>query len=496
MSYVDFTTTQGDIVIQLYDSVAPQTVANFLSYANNMVVGQGYTDSFFHRLVRGFVLQGGGFDETPAATNPGTITTSAPVQNEFNPAFSNVAGTIAMAKVGNDPNSATDQFFFNLADNSANLDKQNGGFTVFGAVTAATWPVVMQIALLPIVNAGSPFDSLPVQNFVAGQTSLNYNNFVIVNKVTVGSGTAPCYAAGTRLRTARGEVAVEALREGDLMLCHSGRRAPLRWLGRSRVEAASHPRPWDVNPVRILAEAFADGVPGRDLVLSPDHAVFVDGVLIPVRHLVNDATIVQEAVRRISYFHVELDSHDVLLAEGLPCESYLDTDNRGAFDNVVTWALHPQFSPVDRADFAAHTCAPLVERGPLLATIRALLLARANRIGFLTSQLLEIAIENPGRLSVIVPAGAARIHLVSPCGFPPGELRRLGAAITEIILDGLPLDLDSSELSAGFHASKWTPNGAWRWTDGCGVILLDPVDRPSLIELEVMWVERSGCLVA
>jgi hypothetical protein len=84
-------------------------------------------------------------------------------------------------------------------------------------------------------------------------------------------------------------------------------------------------------PVRIASDAFGPGVPGRAVMLSPDHAVFVDGALIPVRHLVNGRTVAQVAVDQVTYWHVELARHDVLLAEGLPCESFLDTGNRGAF---------------------------------------------------------------------------------------------------------------------------------------------------------------------
>jgi hypothetical protein len=85
--------------------------------------------------------------------------------------------------------------------------------------------------------------------------------------------------------------------------------------------------------VRVRAGAFGVGVPNRDLLLSPDHAVYFEGCLIPVRHLINGRTIAQEKVDRVSYYHVELTRHAVLLAEGLACESYLDTGNRGAFED-------------------------------------------------------------------------------------------------------------------------------------------------------------------
>ncbi len=97
-----------------------------------------------------------------------------------------------------------------------------------------------------------------------------------------------------------------------------------------------------VRPVRIAAHAFADGLPHRDLLVSPEHALFVDGVLIPAHRLLNHSSVTQDAPAAAEYFHVELDRHEVLLAEGLPAESYLDTGNRTMFANAPLVALHPE----------------------------------------------------------------------------------------------------------------------------------------------------------
>jgi hypothetical protein len=120
--------------------------------------------------------------------------------------------------------------------------------------------------------------------------------------------------------------------------------------------------------MRVVAGAFGDGLPHRGLFLSPDHAVFIDGVFIPIRYLVNGRTIRQEPRAAVSYWHVELERHDVLLAEGLPSESYLDTGNRCAFVNGgVAVQMHP--------DFALHVwdtkaCALLVRDGVKLHAAR------------------------------------------------------------------------------------------------------------------------------
>ncbi len=153
-------TNVGAIDIALYDAAAPRTVANFLAYVNS---GK-YVNSFVHRSVPDFVIQGGGFAWNDAAAAPVAITTFAPIANEFNVARSNKRGTIAMAKIGGDPNSATSQWFINLADNASALDGQNGGFTVFGEVSVGSMAVVDAIARLPLVNAGGVLNEFVTEN--------------------------------------------------------------------------------------------------------------------------------------------------------------------------------------------------------------------------------------------------------------------------------------------------------------------------------------------
>ncbi|GJQ27256.1 MAG: hypothetical protein HBSAPP02_22880 [Phycisphaerae bacterium] len=148
---VRLSTTLGDMVFELVDD-APITTANFLQY----VTDGFYNGTIFHRVVPGFVVQGGGFlpgNVQPAGLRP-------PIQNEFSPSRSNVRATVAMAKLGGDPNSATSQFFVNLADNSANLDNQNGGFTVFARVVEGM-DVVDAIAAVPL-NGEQPITDVIV----------------------------------------------------------------------------------------------------------------------------------------------------------------------------------------------------------------------------------------------------------------------------------------------------------------------------------------------
>lgn len=151
------------------------------------------------------------------------------------------------------------------------------------------------------------------------------------------SDTVLCYAAGTRIATPAGEVPIEALRVGDLVTCaapQAGAR-PILWVGRIEVHLAGHPQPESAWPIRIRAGALGEGRPRRDLRVSPDHGIYLGGVLVPARLLVDGITIVQERWwASITYLHLELPEHAILLAEGLPAESWLDDGRRGAFDNA------------------------------------------------------------------------------------------------------------------------------------------------------------------
>jgi len=168
-------TTLGDIDIQLLQNVAPRTVANFLNYVNK----KAYDNSFFHRSVAGFVVQGGGFRWQGGVQQ---IPEDPPVRNEFG--TSNTRGTVAMAKLGSGPDTATNQWFFNLGDNSGNLNNQNGGFTVFGRVANEAGLAIMdRIAAVPTYNQGGAFDTIPLINFTGG--GIQEGNLVRITTVTL-----------------------------------------------------------------------------------------------------------------------------------------------------------------------------------------------------------------------------------------------------------------------------------------------------------------------
>ena len=178
---VRFDTTLGDIDVELFDTATPLSVTNFLTY----VTSDRYDGTFLHRSEADFVVQGGGFSLTPDIFNISIVPQDPPVLNE--PGISNVRATIAYAKLPGDPDSATSQWFFNLVDNSANLDVQNGGFTVFGQVINNTMAVVDAIAGLDVVNAGGGFTSVPVLDLtqVLNQQNIFNSDAVLINDIYV-----------------------------------------------------------------------------------------------------------------------------------------------------------------------------------------------------------------------------------------------------------------------------------------------------------------------
>jgi len=222
---VRFDTSLGVFDVELYDNDTPITVQNFLNYVQD----GDYEDSFFHRLVPGFVLQGGGFIYKAETDTFYFVPTDPPIVNEF--MHSNVRGTIAMAKQAGNPDSATSQFFFNLADNSANLDTQNGGFTVFGHVLGDGMQVVDRLAGAPpnLDNVGvwdasgfySAFGELPLIDYQPSEPFPPYLEMVHNIAVLLGWENAagnwndPLWFDGNQLRSPAGREAL-VVRSGEI----------------------------------------------------------------------------------------------------------------------------------------------------------------------------------------------------------------------------------------------------------------------------------------
>ena len=163
--------------------------------------------------------------------------------------------------------------------------------------------------------------------------------------VTVNS--TACYCEGTLILTERGEVPVQDLAIGDVVVTVSGEGRPIRWIGWRSYTGRFLAGRRDMLPVCFKAGGLGLGMPRRDLFVSPKHAMYLDGYLIPAEQLVNGRSVVQaDQVDRVVYYHVELDSHDLLLAEGAPSESFVDDDSRGMFHNAFEYGrLYPDHRP-------------------------------------------------------------------------------------------------------------------------------------------------------
>lgn len=357
----------------------------------------------------------------------------------------------------------------------------------------------------------TPYSNISIEEILAGE--INYNILALTTDGIISDRPFPitfetnpaaiCFAEGTRIETAEGQVAVEDLVAGDMVRTASGAVRTIKWIGMQIANPGVHRRPQEVNPVLVRAHAFGPDMPSRDVRLSPGHAVFVDGVLVPVGYLVNGATIVQLQVETIRYYHVELDSHDVLLAEGLPCESYLDDGNRLTFINSGDFTqLHGRLDPQnwDKA------CAPMVGAGPQLIDIRLRLHAIAEGLGWQKSEEPDLRLVVDGvevgplhridtRYWFPVPATEAfalRSSKAVLAQVMPGlsDTRMLGVAVSEVRIDGTPVALDDAAFGTGFYPAEHHETSGWRWTDGDATIAR-PIRQQAMIEVQLAMVAPS-----
>ncbi len=190
---------------------------------------------------------------------------------------------------------------------------------------------------------------------------------------TISGVIVACFVAGTAIATPQGDRAVETLCIGDDVTTADGRIAPVRWIGRRSFGGRFLAGQRHLLPVCITAGALADGIPARDLLVSPHHAMALGGVLVEAADLMNGTTIVQvPAMERVDYVHVELAKHDLILAEGAATETFVGDEGRAAFHNAAAFAaLYP-----DAGTTETEYCLRRVRQGTELQAIRTSLALR------------------------------------------------------------------------------------------------------------------------
>jgi len=289
-----------------------------------------------------------------------------------------------------------------------------------------------------------------------------------------------CYMRGMRIRTDREDVAIEDLQIGDAVVTASGRKRPVEWIGHRSLDCSRHPDPKSAWPICVSAGAFGENKPARDLWLSPGHGIWAEGVLITISVLQNGKTIVQRERPSVEYWHVQLDEHDVILAEGLPAESYGGWGKSFFANGGKVIEAHPDLS----LERSVNSWLPRVEEGPEVTRTKALLLARVKALGHVTTpeaglhviadrKRIEPVELGAMRYAFKVPAGSADIRLMSR-SFVPAHIaaesmdaRLLGVAVKRLRIDGADIALDDAAFfGVGWHELERSAASQHRWTDG------------------------------
>jgi hypothetical protein len=322
---------------------------------------------------------------------------------------------------------------------------------------------------LVLTNASNAHTTLHIKG------DFGSSNFALAADGSTGTDVVVCFTAGTHIGTPAGEVPVEQLQIGELVLtAHNGPRA-VTWIGQGKV-LATRGRRTAATPVIVRKGALADNVPNRDLRVTKAHSLYIDDVLIPVEFLVNHRTILwDDRAQEVEIYHVELDSHDVLLANGAPAESYRDDGNRWLFHNAnAGWHLAPQ-----------DPYAPVLTGGPVVDAAWRRLLDRAGPralppltddpdLHLLVDGTRVDAEERQRSVYVFRLPPSPRRVVIASREIVPAEFgiardpRSLGVALRQLAVrqgaEFILLDANDERLTAGFHA--YEPSDRLRWTDG------------------------------
>jgi hypothetical protein len=274
-------------------------------------------------------------------------------------------------------------------------------FSSIAANSAAINSINLSAIHTPITLTAEQFDTInhTVLSKIAGSlptinvtdTLHHTTHTLTAAEIADPNYTVPCYVQGTHIETDLGLKLVEELKAGDLVLTVDGRYESVIWVGSRKVIPKFQGNKEKAYPVRIVKDAFGENLPQRDLLVSPDHSIYVDGLMIPAEKLINSKTIIQEKWSQVTYFHVELPKHEAIYAEGLPAESYLDTTetNRAFFNNSLGNGKvfdasqempAPKDVPLWRHIWDTQGYGKLTTSGPVLESVKARLNNRADEM--------------------------------------------------------------------------------------------------------------------
>ncbi|ANA13886.1 Hint domain-containing protein [Acetobacter oryzifermentans] len=438
-----------------------------------------------------------------------------------------ISGTLTLENGG----SAT---IWNNAGGSVDLQGgSNTGLVISGLASGGTLNTVINgfdgasasnsdsIELAGVKAADVSNVSYPTANQV--QLTLNNGNTITLNIVGVGNygftltdgadgwlSYEVCFLSGSMIRTPEGDVAVENLQIGDRVVAldwKNNKEASHRvaWVGKAH--ATVRPELSDDEagyPVRILKDAIAQGVPYKDMLITPEHCLFFEGKFVPARMLVNGVSIFYDkSITSYDYYHVETEQHSVITADGMLTESYLDTGNRSSFRQEGKIATLRNAARNWDNDAGAPLCVersfvePLFHK--LLSRVTTGVSTSHQNTALTNDPDLHLVTESGAiirpirhdgeRYSFMLPANMACVRIVSRASRPADVIgpfvddrRMMGVAVADVYFVTAKQQTHitahlQSEKPVGWHATDWTDCA---WTNGDAVLPLDELAQSGM----------------
>jgi antigen 43 len=487
----------GDVA---YGAIYMKNGGTVTNLSGGLITANGATSSYHGAPAYGVFIKG-----AAVVTNAGTINGSTGYAVELDTGVTNqVIVDPGASFIGTVSGGTAADATLTLASGSSagTLSGFGTQFTNFGTLTfapSASWLLETNTAISSTtINGFVESDTIDITGLTASSIStLTGNTGVVLTDsggahVTLSFGgsignfgfvdgpsgtqlTTVCFRTDTMIATPAGEVAVQTLQAGDIVLtAHNGPRA-VSWVGTGKVLATRGKR-GVATPVIVRKGALADNLPHLDLHVTKAHSLYIDDVLIPVEFLVNHKTIVwDDRAQEVEIYHIELASHDLLIANGVPAESYRDDGNRWLFQNANDgWHLPPQ-----------EPYAPVLTGGPIVDAAWRRFLDRAGPRDttpltndpdlhlIIDGERLDARECRDGGYIFILPSIPGSVIVASRVGVP-SELgtvrdpRSLGVALRRVAIQQgakyMLIDADDERLTAGFHG--YEPSDRLRWTDG------------------------------